>query len=41
LGEIKKISNFLKCPTSKSLERDEANQINDRYDKHGSRQAYY
>jgi hypothetical protein len=40
-GEIKKISIFLKFPASKSLERDEANQIKDRYDKHGSRQPYY
>ena len=32
-----KISIFLKCPTSESLERDEANQINNRYDEHGSR----
>ena len=40
-SEIKKISNFLKCPASKSLERDETNQINNRYDEHGSRQPYY
>ena len=39
--EIEKISNFLKCPASKSLERNEANQINNRYDEHGSRQPYY
>ena len=40
-GEIKKISDFLKCVASKSLERNEANQINNRYDEHGSRQPYY
>jgi hypothetical protein len=41
MGEIKKNSNFLKCPTSKSLERDEANQINNPYDEPGIRQKYY
>jgi hypothetical protein len=35
--KFKKTSNFLKCPASKSLERNEANQINNRYDEHGSR----
>jgi hypothetical protein len=39
--ETKKNSNFLKCPISESLERNEANQINNRYDEHGSRQPYY
>src|SRR4029077_3973292 len=40
-SKSKEFSDFLKCPASKSLERDEANEINNRYDEHGSRQAYY
>jgi hypothetical protein len=35
-AEIQKNPDFLKCPASKSLERNEANQINNRYDEHGS-----
>ena len=40
-SKSKKFSDFLKCPASKSLERNETNQINNRYDEHGSRQPYY
>jgi hypothetical protein len=39
-SESKEFSDFLKCPASKSLERDETNQINNRYDEHGSRQPH-